>query len=395
MKKALALLLAAIMSLSLAACSGTSPAASDSKTPDPVATTDQPASTEPIYIGLTDAFSGERAINGEYTKEGVELFLSEINAAGGVLGREVVVVYEDDQGTEASATNAYQKLISDNDVSAVVLNKYSSLVLAVEQFVAEAEIPAICSGSSVKLEALDNEYMLSTRRSDSGSGLTIAAYCEKLGATKVAILHANDALGTGMAPVVASALAGYGIEVVSTQQFATDEKNFAPYIAKIIDSGCDMLVSIAQTNEAPLIMRAVKDAGLDIPCIGSSASAQSSTLQNAVGASEGWYSVTAFSPTISEGKAAEWIAKYEKMFGRAPDMTSATTYDALSMICWAIEEAGSTDPKAINTALHSIKDFEGISSVFTYQGTPMLSTAEYVSQVQNGESVVLEQVAAQ
>lgn len=395
MKKALALLLAATMSLSLAACSGTSPAASDSKTPDPVAATDQPASTEPIYIGLTDAFSGERAINGEYTKEGVELFLSEINAAGGVLGREVVVVYEDDQGTEASATNAYQKLISDNDVSAVVLNKYSSLVLAVEQFVAEAEIPAICSGSSVKLEALDNEYMLSTRRSDSGSGLTIAAYCEKLGATKVAILHANDALGTGMAPVVASALAGYGIEVVSTQQFATDEKNFAPYIAKIIDSGCDMLVSIAQTNEAPLIMRAVKDAGLDIPCIGSSASAQSSTLQNAVGASEGWYSVTAFSPTISEGKAAEWIAKYEKMFGRAPDMTSATTYDALSMICWAIEEAGSTDPKAINTALHSIKDFEGISSVFTYQGTPMLSTAEYVSQVQNGESVVLEQVAAQ
>lgn len=401
MKKVLALLLVAVMAMSVAACSSNAtPAAADNPAPASAAPAgaDQPAedpvNTEPIYIGLTDAFSGERAINGEYTKEGAELFLSEINAAGGVLGREVVVVYEDDQGTEAAATNAYQKLISETDVCATILNKYSSSVLAVEQFVAESEIPAICSGSSVKLEALENPYLLSTRRSDSGSGLTIAAYCQKLGATKVAILHANDALGTGMTPVVTEALKGYNIEVVSTQQFITDEKNFAPYIAKIIDSGCDMLVAVGQTNEAALIMKAVKDAGLNIPCIANSAFAQSSTLDNAVGASDGWYSVTAFSAMVSEGKTAEWIAKYKETYGRAPDMTSATTYDALSMICWAIEQAGSDDPAAVNTTLHSIKDFEGIASVYTYQGTPMLSTAEYVVQIQNGAAVVLERVAA-
>jgi ABC-type branched-subunit amino acid transport system substrate-binding protein len=97
-------------------------------------------SSEPILIGLVDAFSGEKASNGEYTKEGAELFLKEINAKGGVLGLSVKIIYEDEPGNETVATNAYQKLVSQNDVCATVLNKYSSVVLAMSDFVEEAEI---------------------------------------------------------------------------------------------------------------------------------------------------------------------------------------------------------------------------------------------------------------
>lgn len=352
-------------------------------------------SSEPILIGLLDAFSGEKASNGEYTKEGAELFLKEINAKGGVLGRPVKIIYEDDQGNETVATNAYQKLVSQNDVCATVLNKYSSVVLAMSDFVEEAEIPAICSGSSTNIEKSTNPYLYSTRRSDSGSGVTLAAQCNKLGVKKVAIIHSPDALGTGMTPIVEKALAEYGIQVVSNQQYTADEKNFAPYIAKIIDSGCDCIVGIGQINEAVLIMKAVADAGLNVPCVASSAFAQSSCIENAGAAAEDWYSITAFSPYAKDEKTAAWIKKYNDKYGRLPEMTSATTYDALSMICWAIEQAGSTDPEAINNALKSIKSFEGIASIYTFQGTPMLATSEFIVQVKNGSTEVLDKLSVE
>lgn len=347
---------------------------------------------EPIFIGLLDAFSGDRASNGEYTKEGAEMFLAEINAKGGVLGREVKIIYEDDQGNETAATNAYQKLVSQNDVCATVLNKYSSVVLAMSDFVAKEKIPAICSGSSVNIEKSDNNYLYSTRRSDSGSGVTVAAQCQKLGAKKVAILHSPDALGTGMTPIVKSTLEGFGIEVVSVQQFTADEKNFAPYIAKIIDSGCDCLVGIGQINEDVLVMKAVADAGLDIHKVGNSAYAQSSCIENAGKASDGWYSITAFSPYATDEKTGAWVKKYNELYGRLPEMTCATTYDSLSMICWAIEKAGSTDPEEINNALKTIDGFEGIASTYKYQGTPMLATSEFIVEVKDGSTVVLDKL---
>ena len=401
MKKLFAILLAVTLMFTVCAC-GKQAAAPGGDTPSATqgassgTNTNEnktPVSSEPILIGLLDAFSGERASNGDYTREGAELFLEEINANGGVLGRPVKIIYEDDQGNETVATNAYQKLVSQNDVCATVLNKYSSVVLAMSDFVEEAQIPGICSGSSVNIEKSTNPYLYSTRRSDSGSGITLAALCNKLGVKKVAIIHSPDALGTGMTPVVTKALAEYGIEVVSEQQYTNEEKNFAPYIAKIIDSGCDCIVGIGQSNEAALVMKAVKDAGIDVPCIGSSAYAQPSCIENAGAAAEGWYSVTAFSPYAKDPITAEWIKKYNDKYGRLPEMTSATTYDALSMICWAIEQAGSTDPETINETLRKLNSFEGIASIYTYQGTPMLATSEFIVQIQNGSTVVLDKLS--
>ena len=145
MKKltSIVLVLSLVMCL-FAGCSSTKPAETTAAAApagtETAAAAETLKSNEPIVIGLLDAFSGDRAMNGEYTREGAEMFLEDINAAGGVLGRPVTIVYEDDQGAEASATNAYQKLVSENDICATVLNKYSSVVLAMEPFVADEEI---------------------------------------------------------------------------------------------------------------------------------------------------------------------------------------------------------------------------------------------------------------
>ena len=387
MKKALALLTVAIMMFSMVACgSGNNGNGGNGGSGD------GGDSSDPIYIGVIDAFTGDKASNGEYSKEGADMAMNEINEAGGVMGREVVLVYEDDQGTEAGGTNAFQKIVSENDLAAVCLNKYSSMVLAMEQFVAQEGIPAICCGSSVNIESSSTPNLFSTRKSDSGSGVTIANWCNELGMTKVAILHAPDALGTGMTPVIEAAFEELDIEAVSVQQFATEEKNFAPYVAKIIDSGCDGIIAIAQQQEAGLIMAAIDEAGIDVPCIGNSAYAQQVAIETSSGACDGWYSVTAFSPTATNEPTASWIADYQELYGRLPDMTSACMYDAVKLFCAAMEENQSTEWEDTIEWLKGLDGYEGVCSTYTYNGTPMLSSSEYIVQINGTTSEVVSRV---
>lgn len=392
MKKVFALLLAAIMTLSLTACGGAATPSSGSGTPEE--SSSGLDSKNPIYIGVLDALTGERAMSGMYAKEGADMFVEFINANGGVLGRELKVVYEDDQGNETMGTNAYQKLTSEYELSGTVLSKFSSVTLAIEPFVAEMEIPAICTGSSVKIANNANEWLYSMRKSDLGSGISIAnAAVEKLGMKKVAILHAPDALGTGMAPVVQKRLEELGAEVVSLQQFSADEKSFAPFIAKMASSGCDGIISIAQQTEAALIMTSVKEAGLEIPRIGSSAFCQQTSIQNAGENCNGWYSVTAWSPTVNTEPAKSWIEAYKAKYDKDPDMSSALTYDALAVLCAAIEKAGSAAPADVNKAMQETKDLQGLGSTYTFTaGTRMMATSEYLTHIEGQKSIIQDTI---
>lgn len=395
MKKFLTFLTVAAVSFSLAACGGgaeeTEAAASGNG--EAAAEAEGVDYDNPIYIGVIDSLTGTNASNGEYSKEGADMAMNEINEAGGVMGRAIEIVYEDDQGTEAGSTNAFQKIVSQYDLAAVSLSKFSSMVLAMEQFIADEGIPSICCGSSINIEASTTPNLFSTRKSDSGSGVTIANFAaQELGVKKVAILHAPDALGTSMAPVIQENLEAQGVEVVSVQQFANQEKNFAPYIATIVNSDVDCLIIAAQQQEAGLIMQAVEESGLDVPCIGSSASAQQVAIETSGGACEGWYSVTSFSPTTTDEPAASWIAKYNELYGRNPDMTSACMYDAVKIFAEAMNETQSTEWADIVEYIKGLEGYEGVCAQYTYNGTPMLASTEYVVQINDGASTVVTRI---
>ncbi|MBQ4011215.1 MAG: ABC transporter substrate-binding protein, partial [Erysipelotrichales bacterium] len=200
MKKAISIMLVVLMVFGLAACNG-------KKDPDP-------ETKETIKIAVIDAFTGDKAVNGQYSKEGIELALAEINEKG-VLGRQVELIYEDGQGKETETTNAFQKVTAEHKLDAVILDKYSSDVLAVEQFVAENGLPTFCQGSSIKIEGSSTKNLYSTRRSDAGAGGSVVAFIKEQGVKKVAILHSPDALGQSMGKVVVDGLAKIGVEVVS------------------------------------------------------------------------------------------------------------------------------------------------------------------------------------
>src|SRR5699024_9021898 len=97
-----------------------------------------------------------------------------------------------------------------------------------------------------------------------------------------------------------------------------------------------------------------------------SAFAQQVAMETSGGACDGWYSVSAFSPTAQEEPTKSWIADYEALYGRKPDMTSACMYDAVKLFCAAMEETQSTEWDDINEWLHNVSDYQGVTSTYTY-----------------------------
>ena len=171
MKKLFALVLALAMLFTLTAC-GSTPAADQPAADKPAA--DQPVAdkpveetpAEPIRIGIVTTLSGSNSGHGEYCKEGAELWLDDVNARGGILGRPVEIVYEDNGETNQEYQNAFIKMLSEGDVSAVYSNGYSDQITLVSPDVESYGIPLLAGNSSQACLDSGYEYYWMLRLSD-------------------------------------------------------------------------------------------------------------------------------------------------------------------------------------------------------------------------------------
>ena len=237
MKKLFAMMLALIMVLSLVACGG-APAAEAPKADAPAADApaaeapEAPAAPEAIRIGVVTTLSGSNSGHGEYCKEGVELWLDDVNARGGILGRPVEIVYEDNGETNQEYQNAFIKMLSEGNVSAVYSNGYSDQITLVSPDVESYGIPLLAGNSSQACLDSGFEYYWMLRLSDMLVSPTMANACvDNLKMTKVAILQVNDSYGDGMADYVEEALTAQNVEVALRLSFDGAETQFNSYLA--------------------------------------------------------------------------------------------------------------------------------------------------------------------
>ena len=119
-----------------------------------------------IKIGMLASMTGDKAQQGQYASNSAKMAIEEINAAGGILGRKVEIVTEDDLGTDAGAVNAFNKLASDANIIAMVGPGYSTSCLAIDASVKKAQILTTAQGSNNKLGFLGNPWMYQMRTSD-------------------------------------------------------------------------------------------------------------------------------------------------------------------------------------------------------------------------------------
>lgn len=347
-------------------------------------------SDAPIKIGVVTTLSGSNSGHGEYCKEGVELWKNEVNANGGILGRQVEIVYEDNGETDQEYMNACIKMLTEDDVCAFYSNGYSSQVTLVLPEVNNYKIPFLAGNSSQACLDEGVEYYWMLRLSDAIVSPTMANACADLGMTKVAILQVNDSYGDGMADYVESSLKDLGVEVATRITVDAEETQFNAYLAQILDAGVDGLVAINHQDQAALVMMQVDAMGFDVPLMGCSQFASSLAIDTAGETADGWYSLADWTVQVDTESGKKFVEDYRAAYNRDPDMQSVCGHDAMLILQDAIERAGSDDPAAINEALKGTNGVVGAMTTYTSDqsdatGHNDLGQSIFLVQTQDGE----------
>ena len=319
-----------------------------------------------IKIGLVNETTGPNAEAGVYTVNGARLALEEINAAGGILGKQVELRLEDNQSTNPGTVLAYTKLTGEG-VPAVIGPIRSTQTQAISPSVAKAGIPTMFGGTDPSLTHTGNPWLFRCRPNDSFSSLVIADFgVNTLKLKKWAIVHSTDAFGTGGMNALVQALKGYDITPVLVQGYTNNSQDFTPIVLAIKKSGADIIGSyMTNSPDVGIFAKQLRQLGLSTVWVGSP-SVITETARNLAGSSlYGVYAIADFTPG-SSAQAKAYADKYKAKYNLEADVYSSWAYDAMKVLANAMNQAKSTNPDAIRKAILGTCGYKGVEGTYCF-----------------------------
>jgi branched-chain amino acid transport system substrate-binding protein len=313
-----------------------------------------------IRIGMVLPVTGPAADAGRYELTGARIALDRVNKSGGVLGKEVELVTEDDQTTNPGAVLAFSKLAAQPDIVAFIGSIRSTQTHAMANDILKTGKPVCFGGTDPTLTKMGNPWLIRFRPNDNYSARVIASYgVETLGKKNWAIVHSTDAFGTSGFKALSAALDKIGDKVAIDQGYPNQSQDFTPVVLAIKSSGTDVMGSyMTFDNDQAIFARQLRQVGVTIPWVGSPTTVASGTVKLAGPALWGTYAVADFAADSSP-EAKEFAKLYGAASNVPPDNYSSWTYDAIGVLSAAINKAGSTDPDKIRAAILSTKGYKG------------------------------------
>lgn len=340
-------------------------------------------------IGVSLPQTGPKALVGRNFKQGVELAVSEINASGGVLGKPLEVVFEDDQGDNPNgAINAVNKLMQVSKVPVMIGPHYSVTQMATQKTYCNGKVVSITGGTSVAITHSGCNYVVRTRSDDDVQARALIAYArnELKAGEKTAVFYANDDFGkSGQARVVAQ-MAALGLKPVAVESHNPSDKDYSAQLAKLQKSGAELVILWAHDTDAALILRQARQFGLPFKFAGAVLS-EDAFLKLAGSAAEGSMSASYFVPTDPNPAVQAFVKKYEARYKMAPDVWSATYYDATILAAKAINEARSADVEKIRAAFSSL-NYSGLLADYKCDKAGDCNKQVNIVEIKGGQPVV-------
>jgi len=320
-----------------------------------------------LKIGMVITVTGNLSESGKYATNGAKLALAEINKAGGILGKQVELVTEDDQSTNPGAVLGFSKLTSNADIYAFIGPIRSTQIHAIAPNVLSTAKPVMIGGTDPELTRIGNPWLFRFRPNDSYSARVIADYgVNTLGKKKWAVIHATDAFGSSGAKALAEALGKQGVTPVLDQGYPSNMPDFTPIVLAVKQSGADVIGSY-MTNEpdVAIFARQLKQLGVNIPWVGSPSVIGATVTKLAGPALNGVFGIADYAEESSPAAKA-YADAYRAAYQASPDFFSAWTYDALKMLAAATNAAGATDPQKVRTAILAIKGLKGAEGDYNF-----------------------------
>ena len=322
---------------------------------------------EPLKIGMVAPLTGPVAESGHYEIQGAKLAAEEVNKTGGVLGRPIELIIEDDQTTNPGSVLAFSKLAGNNDIPAFIGPIHSTKVHAMAPDIQRVGKPVMIGGVDPQLTHMGNPWLFRCRPNEIYSSRMIADHgVSTLGKKKWAIVHSTDANGTSGMKNLVEGLKRMGVEPVLIQGYTNNSQDLTPVALAVKQSGADVMGTyMTFETDLAIFARQLRQLGVNIAWVGSPSAASNTALKLAGPALYGCYAVCDFAADSSPA-AKEFAVKYEAAYKSVPDNFGAWTYDAVHVLALAIDNAKSLDPQKIREAILSMKGYQGAEGTYNF-----------------------------
>lgn len=342
----------------------------------------------PVYkIAVVAPFTGSGSILGEYIKNAFTLAVEEINAKGGVRGRQIEFVIYDDAAAPATAINVVNKAILNDKVDAMFGPNMSSCVLAVNQIAKDNKVPMLVGATSPSFgfDRIGNEWLFRLRADDEVKVVNLVKYAvDVLGVKKPALIHGSTDYCVVAKDVAVAEFAKRGIKAVTLQQIKEGEKDATGQLLNIKKAAPDALIGLTHEPEAAVIMKQFRQLGFkDVDVLGFSAWGVPAFTDLAGAAADGVISVQGFTPEFQDAKVQEFVKKYKARWNSMPSDPAQAYYDGMYLLAHVIEKVG-FEKEAVRKGLSELKDFPGVQGPLTADAKHNFTNFSLISQFKGG-----------
>lgn len=360
MKKIFTMATVAVLSLSLLAGCGTSGGASSGGA----------SSGGEIKVGGLFEKTGGAAQYGTAGLKGANLAIEQQNAKGGVLGKQIKLVEADNKSDPGESTAQASRLVTSEKVVAMLGPMTTKTLKAIIPIVTQNKIPLITpSGTDAALTVTDgklNQWIFRACFIDDFQGNVGATFAaDTLKAKKAAIvIDTNGDYAKGLAKAFEDTFVKAGGQIVAKENYVAGDKAFQPILGRIKAQNPDVIYVPGYYNEVGLIVKQARELSITVPMLGGDGwnGDETTKIAGANNMTNVYYSDHV---AMDDPNLVEFAKQYQAKYNETPTGFSALGYDAASMLIKAIENAGSTDPDKVRTALEGLKDLKGVTGNIT------------------------------
>lgn len=350
-----------------------------------------------IKIGSMFELTGAAAAYGTSMNNAVHMAVDEINEAGGIDGKQVEVVEYDTKTDETEATSITTRLGTRDNVAAIIGPATTGSMQAAIPSANAAEVPIMSPTATDDdvLTAADGSvhpYAWRTSFTNSFQGSSLAQFANShLNATSAVILSDNSSdYAIGLTNTFSDVFDG---DIIASENFSEGETDFSAVLTNIKDLDFDVLYVPGYYEEAGPIIKQAREMGITQPILGPDGMGNE-ILRELAGANNmnDIYYTSHFVVSSDDPNVQEFVKNYKEEFGIDADMFTGLAYDSVYVVKEAIENAGSSNPKAVNEALTNITDFPGITGTFSFDEMHDPVKTVNIIEIQNNEEAGVYEV---
>ena len=320
-----------------------------------------------IEIGFFGALTGPQATFALSGRNGAKLAIDQLNAGGGVLGKKLDLLVEDDHNDPSEAASAVSKLITRDHVVALIGEQASSRSLAAAPIAQNYQVPMISPTSTNVEVTKKGDYIFRACFIDPFQGKAVATFAWQNLKVKTAALlvDSKSDYSVGLADAFRRAFTELGGRIVADVKYAEGDSDFSAQLTALQSAAPEAVMIPGYYTDAGLIARQARSLGIRSVLLGADGWDSPKLAEIGGAAVEGAYFSNHYSVDDPSPSVRKFVADYRKAYGTMPDSIATLSYEAALLVADAIKRAGSTEGKRVRDALASTKDFPGVTGPIT------------------------------